>query len=174
MRTGADDFAFKRNIHEKFRHVTGRAADGRVAGTHHPDAVEQTHGAIHLQTEIGDVGGGGFFENLDQPALDVIGQLEQRLVLPAGGNAFEVLRRKFSLKPVFEGEVELGRFIGLAMAQDGFGFARIVVAVVVEENDFAADLRLQPPGRLDFGKQEPSREKSARLLAETNDRRWCS
>ena len=44
-----------------------------------------------------------------------------------------------------------------------------MVAVVAEEDDFAAELRLQAPGRLDFGHQEPFREKPARLLAETND-----
>ena len=82
--------------------------------------------------------------------LDVIRQLEQRFVLPAGGNAFEVLRRKFPLEPVFEGEIELGRFIGLAMAQDGSGFARIVVAVVAEEDDFAAEFRAAAAGPSGF------------------------
>ena len=56
------------------------------------------------------------------------------------------------------------------MAQDGLGFARIVVAVVVEENDFAADFCLQPAGGQDFGNEKPLREKSAGLLAETDDR----
>jgi hypothetical protein len=57
------------------------------------------------------------------------------------------------------------------MAEEGLGFARIMVAVVVEKNNLAADFRLQLAGRLDFRKQEPPREKPARLLAETNDRR---
>ena len=56
------------------------------------------------------------------------------------------------------------------MAQNGLRFSRVVVAVMAEENDFAADFLLQPPGRLDFGEQEPSREKPARLLAETDYR----
>jgi hypothetical protein len=73
--------------------------------------------------------------------------------------------------PASRREFELGRFAGLAMAEERLGFARIMVAVVAEENNFAADLRLQPAGRLDFGNQEPFREKPARLLAETNDRR---
>ena len=102
---------------------------------------------------------------------DVIWQLEHRFVLPAGGNVFEVKRGKFPLDPVFKGEVELGRLIGFAMAQNGLRFARVMVAVVAEEDDFAADLRLQPPGRLDFGKQKPPRKKPARLLAEANDGR---
>ncbi len=168
---GAHDLAFIRNIHEKFRHVTGRPADGRVARTHYPDSLKQTHAAIHLQAEIGDEGGRDFLENIDQGMTDVIRQLEQRFVLPARGNVFEVKRGKFTLDSIFEREVELGRFAGLAMAEERLGFARIMVAVVAEENNFAAHLPLQPAGRLSFRKQEPSREKSARLLAEANDRR---
>ena len=57
------------------------------------------------------------------------------------------------------------------MAQGGLRFARIVVAIVVEENDLAADFGPEPPGRLDFRKQEPPRKKSARLLTEANDGR---
>jgi hypothetical protein len=102
---------------------------------------------------------------------DIIRQLEQRLAVPVAGNALEVKRREFSLEPVFEGEVELRRLAGLAMAEERLGFARIMITVVVEENNFTADLRLQPAGRLDFGDEEAFREKPARLLAETNDRR---
>ena len=78
-------------------------------------------------------------------------------------------RREFALELVCEGEIEYRRFLGFAMAEDGLGFARIVVAVVIEENDFAAHFLLQPPGRLDFGGQKTFREKPARLLAKTND-----
>ena len=101
--------------------------------------------------------------------FDVIWQLKQRLLVPAGRNAFEKLRREFSLQFVFKSKVEVRRLVGFAMAQDRFGFARIVIAVVAEENDLAADFRLQPPGRLDFGDEKAFREKPARLLAETND-----
>jgi hypothetical protein len=166
---GAHDFTFIRNIHEKFRHVTGCPAESRIARAHHADSFEQAHTAIHLQAEIGDEGGRDFLENIDQGMTDVIRQLEQRLAVPVAGNAFEVKRREFSLEPVFESEVELRRLAGLAMAEKRLGFARIMVAVVAEENNFAAHLPLQPAGRLDFRKQESSREKSARLLAETND-----
>jgi len=44
-----------------------------------------------------------------------------------------------------------------------------MVAVVIEENNFAAELRLQPVGGLDFGHQEALREKPARLLAKADD-----
>ena len=82
---------------------------------------------------------------------------------------FKIKRRKLALDFVFEGEIEGRRFVGLAMTQHGFRFARIVVAVVIKENDFAADFALQPPRGLDFGKQKAFREKPAGLLAKTND-----
>src|ERR1035437_445955 len=169
VEASAHDFTFIRNIHEKFRHVTSCPADGRVARTYHADSLKQTHAAIHLKTEIGDEGGRDFLKNIDQGMTDVIRQLEQRFVLPARGNVFEVKRGKFPLNPVFKGEVELGRFIGLAMAQNGLRFTRVMVAVVAKKDDFAAGLRLQAPGRLAFCKKETSREQPARLLAETND-----
>jgi hypothetical protein len=56
------------------------------------------------------------------------------------------------------------------MTQNGFRLARVVVAVVAEENDFAANLALQPSRRLDFCKQVALQEEPARLLAKTNDR----
>lgn len=71
---------------------------------------------------------------------------------------------------VFEREVKPGRFLGLAMMQEGPGFARIMVAVVVEENDLAAEFRLEPPRRADFRHQEAAWEKAAGLLAEADDR----
>jgi hypothetical protein len=55
------------------------------------------------------------------------------------------------------------------MPQDGLGFARVMVAVVIKEDDFAADLRLQAAGGADFGHQKTAREKPARLLAKTDD-----
>ena len=68
------------------------------------------------------------------------------------------------------GEVEDRRLVGLAMTQNGLGFARIVVAVVAEKNNFTADFFLQPARGLDFGDEEAFREKPAGLLAETDDR----
>ena len=90
--------------------------------------------------------------------------------LPAGGDALEEQRRELALDLVVEGEIEPDRLAGLAVAQDGLGLARIVVAVVAEEDDLAADLGLEPPGRLDLGDEEAPREKPAGLLAEADDR----
>jgi hypothetical protein len=63
----------------------------------------------------------------------------------------------------------LGRLIGFTMAQESSRFARIVIAVVEEENNLTADFALQPPPGPDFCQQETFRKKTARLLAETND-----
>jgi hypothetical protein len=56
------------------------------------------------------------------------------------------------------------------MTQGGSGFARIVVAIVAEEDNLAANFLLQSPGGLDFRDKVTSREEPARLLAEADDR----
>jgi hypothetical protein len=81
---------------------------------------------------------------------DVIWQLKNCFFVPAIGNVFEVLRRKFSLNSVLKREIQHRRFAGFTVPKDGLGFARVVVAVVAEENNFSADLRLEFPGGLDF------------------------
>ena len=168
-KTGADNFAGVRHIHKKIGNLAGGAAKFRIARTRHADAVKQAHAAIHLQAKVGDVGGGNCFEKVNQRVADVIGQLQRGLFLPAGGNFFEMQRREFALDFVFESKIEVRRLVGFAMAQNGFRFARIVVAVVKEENNFAADFFLQPPRGLDFGNEKSFRKKSARLLAKTDD-----
>jgi len=57
------------------------------------------------------------------------------------------------------------------MAEKGPGFARILVAVVQEEDNFTADFLLQPAGGEDFCRQKPFGKESARLLTKTDDRR---
>ena len=102
--------------------------------------------------------------------LHVVRELEQRPGLPVRGDALRVERRELPLELAGDREVQLRRLAGLAMAQDRPRLARIVVAVVAEEDDSPADLRLQPPGGLDLGDEEPPREKAAGLLAESDDR----
>ncbi len=57
------------------------------------------------------------------------------------------------------------------VAQDRDRLARVVIAVVIEKDDFAPDLLLQAAGGLDLCEKKPARKNSARLLAEANDRR---
>src|SRR5581483_1750082 len=56
------------------------------------------------------------------------------------------------------------------VAEDDLRFARVMVAVVEEEDDFAADCAFQAPRRDDLCIEKPSREQAARLLTETSDR----
>ncbi len=57
----------------------------------------------------------------------------------------------------------------VAIAQNGNRLPRVVVAIVIEENDFASDFSLQPARGLDFCVEEAAREDPARLLTEAND-----
>jgi len=58
----------------------------------------------------------------------------------------------------------------VVISQNGTCLTRVVIAVVKEKNDFSADLLLQAPSRRNFSEQESLGKKSARLLAETNNR----
>lgn len=167
---GANDFAFKRHVHKKFRHFASGAADGRIAGTYNTDTAEQTDCVVHLQAKIGDVDSDDLSENLDQSLIHVIGQLEHRFVMPARGNAFEILRREFPLEPVGKGEVKMGRLVSFAMTHRYTGFPRVVVAVMAEKNNLASDLFLQPAGGADLRNEVSLREEPTWLLAKANDR----
>ena len=90
--------------------------------------------------------------------------------MPVGADALEVQRRELPLHLVVEGEVELERLARLAVAQGGAGLAEVVVAVVAEEDDLAADLGLEPPRRGDLGVEVAPGEEAAGLLAEADDR----
>src|SRR6185437_10375764 len=128
---------------EKFSDIARDAAQSGVAGANDPDAVEQAEAAIHFEAEIGDVGRGSFFENVDERMLEVIGKLQDRFGLPIGGDLLEKQRGKFALQLVGESEIEHGGFVGRAMAQYGASLARVVVAVVIEEHDFTANFGLK-------------------------------
>jgi hypothetical protein len=93
--------------------------------------------------------------------------------MPILGDSLEIEGGEFSLELVFESEVEFEWVVRFSMAKDGFGFARVMVAVVVEEDDFAADFGLQAAGGLDFGEEEAPGKESAGLLAETDDGGGC-
>ena len=149
-KTGTDNFTFVRNVHKKIRDVASRSTKIRGTRTHDANIIEQAHLTIDLQTEVCDVRGGRYLEKFEQTMTDVIWQLTCGFLLPAVGNFFEIERRKFALNTIFKGEVKLRRLIGFAMAQDGPRFARIVIAVVEEENNLTTDFPLQPSPGPDF------------------------
>src|SRR5580704_7400605 len=124
---------------------------------------------IHPQTKLGDIGSGRSPENFDQMVTDVIRQLTRHFILPAVGNFFEIERRKSALNTIFKSKIKLRRLKGVPVTQDGSRFARIVIAVVEEENNLTTDCTLQPSCGPDFRKQKTLREKPTGLLAETND-----
>src|SRR5205823_6063398 len=60
--------------------------------------------------------------------------------------------------------------VTVVVSQNGSCLARVMIAVVKEKNDFSADLLLQAASRDNFSEQESLGKKSARLLAETDNR----
>ena len=78
----------------------------------------------------------------------------RRAGVPVGQDPLQVERRELALDLVVEGEVELDRLARLAVTQRRAGLAEVVVAVVAEEDDLAADLRLEPPRRRDLGERK--------------------
>ena len=87
--------------------------------------------------------------NASTPGRSDIGRkLHRDLGLPLRQHPLQVQRRVFPLELVFA-NVKFSS-IGspeLAVPQERSGLARVVVAVVIEEDDLAADLLLQPARR---------------------------
>ncbi len=102
--------------------------------------------------------------------LDVGAKLVRGSRVPVGTYALQVERRELALNLVIEREIELDRLACLAVVQRGARLSEVVVAVVAEVNNLAAELCLQPTGRGDLGVEEATGEKAARLLSEANDR----
>ena len=75
----AHDFTLAEHIHKEFGNLAGGAAHGRIAGAHDPDPVEQSHAAVHLEAEVGDILSGRCLEPFDAGTLDVVGQLQRGL-----------------------------------------------------------------------------------------------
>jgi hypothetical protein len=51
---------------------------------------------------------------------------------------------------VFEGKVKLHRLIGFTVVKNGSGFARVMITVMKEENDFTSNFILQAARSLNF------------------------
>jgi hypothetical protein len=74
------------------------------------------------------------------------------------------------LDPVFKLKVQGDFLIAVLVSQNGNRLARVVIAIVKEKDDFSPDFLLKTPSRRDLSEQKSLRKKSARLLAETNNR----
>ena len=74
------------------------------------------------------------------------------------------------MNPILELKIQSYFPVSVLISQNGTCLARVMIAVVEEKDDFSADLLLQAAGRHNFSEQESLGKKSARLLAETNNR----
>src|SRR6187455_2635256 len=101
--------------------------------------------------------------HLDRHALR---QLLPKFFLCLRHNPFREERRELLLNLVRESEIQAPRLSRMQLAEDGHGLARVVVAVVIEENNLAADLLLQATRGNEFRIKEAPRQYSARLLPE--------
>jgi len=97
-------------------------------------------------------------------------KLPRSFLVPFRKDAFRIERGKLLLDPIFELKIQ-GYFpVATVVSQNGSCLARVMIAVVTEEDDFSADLLLQPASSHNFSEQESLGKKSARLLAETDNR----
>src|SRR5579872_4196939 len=95
-------------------------------------------------------------------------QRRGRFGLPLGQYALGVKRREFPLYLIGEGEIQGERLTEAAVADDGLGFARIVIRIVAKEDDSTADFLLQPQSGPNLRHEVAAREEPARLLAKAN------
>src|SRR5205814_4162830 len=131
---------------------------------------DQTHTAVHLETEVSDRLRRRLAEQVDDGMVHVVRELPQRPGVPVGGDALGVERGELALEFAEDGEVQVRGLARRPMTQDRACLARIVVAVVTEVHDAPADVRLQAACRPDLGHEESSWEEAAGLLAERDDR----
>src|ERR1041384_2016390 len=108
---------------------------------------------------------------LDEIRRDVVGKLPGDFRLPFRQKSLRIERRKLFLDLVREMEIERMLVAALAIAQHGRRLPRVVIAIVEKENERAADRAWEPPGCDDFREEESFWKKTARLLAEADDRR---
>jgi hypothetical protein len=96
--------------------------------------------------------------------------LARDLRLPVWKDAFGVQGRKLFLDAILELKVQRYLAAAALISHNCNCFARVVIAVMKEKDDFSPDLFLETPRRDDLSKQKPLGKKSARLLAKTNNR----
>src|SRR3954454_21645402 len=90
--------------------------------------------------------------------------------MPPCRDPFQVKRRELLLDLVFEIEVQRDLAAGMAITNRGNRLTRVVVAVVVKEDNLAADLLLHAARGDNFRVEKAFRKKAARLLTETDNR----
>src|SRR5262245_10442548 len=101
---------------------------------------------------------------------DISRKLARSFLVPLGKNTLRIQRGKLLLDPILKLKIQSDFLIVVVISQNGTCLAWVMIAVVTEKNDFAAEFLLQAAGRCNFGEQESLGKKSARLLAETNNR----
>src|SRR4030095_12486258 len=118
----------------------------------------------------GDIRAFGLLKLRNQRRLNIIRKLARSFLLPFRKDALGIQGRKLLLNPIFELKVQGDFLVAALVSQNGNRLARIMVAVVKEKDDFSPDFLLETPGRRNLSEQKSLRKKSARLLAETNNR----
>jgi hypothetical protein len=96
--------------------------------------------------------------------------LARGFLLPFWKNTFGVQGGELLLDPILELKVQGYFLVAVSVSQNGRRLARVMVTVMKEKNDFSANLLLKTPGRQNLSEQESLGKKSARLLAETDNR----
>jgi len=74
------------------------------------------------------------------------------------------------LDPILELKVYRRFLAALLVLHNGNRLSRVMITIVKEKDDFSANFFLETPGRQNLSDQKTLGKKSARLLAETNNR----
>jgi hypothetical protein len=70
--------------------------------------------------------------------------------VPFRKNAFGIEWGKLLLDPILELKIQSYFPVAVVVSQNGSCLARVMIAVVIEKDDFSADLFLQPASRHNF------------------------
>lgn len=176
VETRADDFGLVRGVDEEAfvgvlaGEFAGGGTEVRIGGAVDFDVSQESEFTHDVEAEVGDVGRGGVTEDVDEGLVEVVGKGVAGVGVPLWGDALEIERGELALELVFKFEVEGVGLVGVAVVEGGAGFAGVMVGIVIEEVQGAADLLLQLAGGEDFGDEEALREEAGGLLAEGDSR----
>jgi hypothetical protein len=96
--------------------------------------------------------------------------LARSFLLPFWNDTFGIERRKLLLDAILELKIQGHFLVAVLVSQNGNRLARVMITIVKEEDDVSADFALETSSRQNFSEQKSLRKKSARLLAETDNR----